>query len=148
MRDHLGQWISGFSLHLGIATNNMAEFAIVRRGLAMAWHMGFKFIQLELDSNVVLTWLTNKNASYPTNMMPLICDCKRLMDQDWVMQVQHIYREANECADALTKRGTHQQNLLTVYSNCPSFVYVYYIRDLAGLGVNRLCAQGSVVGVV
>ena len=112
----------------------------------MAWHMGFKFIQLELDSNVVLTWLTNKNASYPTNMMPLICDCKRLMDQDWVMQVQHIYREANECADALTKRGTHQQNLLTVYSSCPNFVYVYYVRDLAGLGVNRLCAQGSAVG--
>ena len=87
MRDHLGRWISGFSLHLGITTNNMAKLAAVWQGLAMAWHMGFKFIQLELDSNVVLTWLTNKNASYPTNMMPLICDCRSLMDHDWVVQV-------------------------------------------------------------
>ena len=56
------------------------------------------------------------------------------------MQVQHIYREANECVDALTKRGAYQQQLLFVYSTCPSFVYLCYVRDLAGLGVNRLCA--------
>ena len=61
----------------------MAELAAIKQGLAMAWNMGFKFIQLELDSKVALTWLTNNNASYPTNMMPLICDCRSLMDQDW-----------------------------------------------------------------
>ena len=27
LRDHSGQWISGFSLHLVLATNNMAEFS-------------------------------------------------------------------------------------------------------------------------
>ena len=42
----------------------MAELATVRQGLDMAWNMGFKFIQLELNSKVVLTWLTNDNASY------------------------------------------------------------------------------------
>ena len=64
------------------------------------------------------------------------------------MRMQHIYREANECADALAKRGTHQRNLLTVYSTYPSFVYVCYVRDLAGLDVTRLCAPGSDVGDV
>ena len=90
--------------------------------------MGFKYIHLELDSKVVLTWLTNPNTSYPTNMMPLICDCRKLLEQDWEVRVQHIYREANECADALAKWGTHQRNLLTAYSTCLSFVYVYYVR--------------------
>ena len=140
LRDHLGQWIFGFSLHVGLATNNMVELATVRQGLAMAWTMGFKYIQLELDSKVVLTWLTNHNVSYPTNMMPLICDCRSLLDQDWEVRVQHMYHEANECADALAKRGTQQWNLLTIYSNYPNFVYVCYVRDLAGLGVTRLCA--------
>ena len=60
----------------------MVELVAVRQGLAMAWNLGFKFIQLELDSKVVLTWLTNDNVSYPTNMMPLICDCMSLMDRD------------------------------------------------------------------
>ena len=70
------------------------------------------------------------------------------MDQDWEVRVKHIYREANEYADTLAKRGTHQQNLLSVYCNYPSFVNLYYVRDLAGLGVTRLCAQGSNVGDV
>ena len=60
----MGRWIGGFSLHLGPATNNMAKLAAIRQGLDMAWNMGFKFIQLELNSKVVLTWLTNDNASY------------------------------------------------------------------------------------
>ena len=110
--------------------------------------MSFKFIQLELDSKVVLTWLTNNNVSYPTNMMSLICDCKSLINQDWKVQVQHIYYEANECADALAKQETHQRNLLFVYSNYPSFVYLYYVRDLVGLRVNRICNRGLDVDVV
>ena len=36
LRDHWGQWISGFSLHVGLAINNMAELAAVRQGLEMA----------------------------------------------------------------------------------------------------------------
>ena len=70
------------------------------------------------------------------------------MDRDQVVQVQHIYREVNACADALAKRGTHQQNLLSVYNGCPSFVYMYYVKDIAGLGSTRMCAQGPTVGVV
>ena len=64
------------------------------------------------------------------------------------MQVQHIYREANECVDALTKRGAYQQQLLSVYNICLNFVYLCYARDLASLGVNRLCARRSSVGDV
>ena len=81
-------------------------------------------------------------------MMPLICDCRNLLEQDWEVRMQHIYREANECANALAKRGTHQRKLLTVYSTCPSFVYVCYVRDLIGLGMTRLCTLSSNVGDV
>ena len=49
--------------------------------------------------------------------------------------MQHIFREANECADALAKRGAHQQHLLSVYSTCPSFVWLCYVRDMADLGL-------------
>ena len=44
LRDHSGGWISGFSLNLGLASNNMAELAAIRHGLEMTWNMGFKFI--------------------------------------------------------------------------------------------------------
>ena len=54
LRNHMGNWLAVFSLHLDIASNNMAELATVRQGLALAWDMGFKFIQLELDSITVV----------------------------------------------------------------------------------------------
>ena len=106
LRDHRGRWISGFSLRGGLATNNMVELAAVRQGLEMAWNMGYKFLQLELDSKVVLSWLTNYNVNYPTNMLPLICDCRNLLHQEWEAHVQHVYHEANRCVDVLAKRGT------------------------------------------
>ena len=123
----------------------MAELVAVWQGLKLAWDMGFKFIHLELDSMTVLNWLIEKTANFPTNIMPLILDCRNLLDRDWEVRVLHVYRETNACADALAKRGTHQHHALSVYSSCPSFVYVYYIRDMAGLGTNRLCAQRSTV---
>ena len=53
----------------------------------------------------------------------------------------HVYREANACADALAKRGSHQQHILFVYGSCTSFVYMCYVRDLASLGATGLCVQ-------
>ena len=114
----------------------------------MAWNAGVKLLQLELDSRVVLTWLTNKNMNYPTNMLPLIYDCTNLLDQEWEVHVQHVYREANGCADALAKRGTRQRNLMTIYSECPNFANVSYVRDLSGLGEPWLCAPGAGFDVV
>ena len=64
------------------------------------------------------------------------------------MHVQHVYNEANGCADVLAKRGTHQQPLVCVYSTYPSFVNVSYIRDLTGLGETRLCTPGAAEDVI
>ena len=102
----------------------MAELAAARQGLALTWDIGFKYIQLELNSNVVLMWLTEQNATYPPNMLPLLCDCRNLMEWDWEVRVLYVYREANTCADALAKRGTHQQHFLSLYSSYPNFVFV------------------------
>ena len=114
---------------MGIASNYLAELAAVRQGLMLAWNKEVKFLQLELDSKVVLHWLTNKNINYPTNMLPLICDCRNLLDWGWEVHVQHVCREANGCADALAKRRTHQHTRMAVYSDYPTFAHVIYVRD-------------------
>ena len=142
LRDHQGRWITGFSTRVGLTTNNMTELVAVRQGMMIAWNKGVKFLQLELDSKVVLHWLTKKNMNYPTNMLPLICDRKNLLDREWEVHVHHVYHEANGYADALAKRGTRQQTRTTVYSDCPTFVHVLYVRDGSGLGESRLCAPG------
>ena len=142
------EWISGFSLRLGLTSNNMAELAAVRQGLLVAWDMGFKFIHLELDSMTVFTWLNATSDSYPTNILPLISDCRNLLARAWEVHVLHVYHEANACVDALAKRGARQHHVLSIYSSCPNFVYVCFVRDMAGLGSNRICTQRPTVGDV
>ena len=92
---------------MGIATNNMAELGAVSRGLMLAWNLGFKFIQLELDSVIVLSWLTTSTDNFFPDVFPLICDCRSLKERAWVVQVRHVYREANEHIDVLAKWGNH-----------------------------------------
>ena len=123
---------------MGIASNNIAKLGAVHRGLILAWNLSFRFIHLEIDSMKILSWLTtNKNIS--PDAIPLISDCKNLMERDWTVQAYHIFRKANGCADALEKRGRQQQCLLEVYDTCPSFVYAPSLQDMENLETNRLC---------
>ena len=62
--------------------------------------------------------------------------------------MQHVYRKANGRANELAKRGTRQQNFVFVYSTCPSFVDVSYVRDLIDLGETRLCITSADANVV
>ena len=62
--------------------------------------------------------------------------------------MQHVYCEANGCADVLAKWGTRQRTLVAVYDHSPNFVDVPYIRDLTGLGETRLCNPGTVTNVI
>ena len=66
------------------------------------------------------------------------------MNWDWEVQVLHIYHETNDSVDILAKQGAHQQHLLSIYSSCPNFVYICYVRDLAGLGTQKtLCPMAK-----
>ena len=73
----------------------------------------------------VLSWLiTNNDISL--DAIPLLCDCRNLMEHDWTIHMCHIFREANGRVDALAKRGNQQQCLLEIYDTCPAFVYAGY----------------------
>ena len=139
LRDSSGSWISRFSLSMGITTNNMAELGAVHQGLMLAWDLRFKFIQLEIDSMIVLIWLTTTTSNFPLDVFPLLCDSRNLIERAWEVQVHHVYHEANECADVLAKQGNHQQQLLEIYNTCPNLVYQCFVRDMVGLGSSKIC---------
>ena len=78
IRSYIGQWIKGFSLNLGITTNNVAELEAVRYGLMSAWNLGFKFVILNLYSTLFIQWLSKKGP-YAPYFVPLIDDCRNLI---------------------------------------------------------------------
>ena len=55
LRNNSGAWISSFSLHMGITSNNISEQGEIRKGLLLAWNLDFKFIHLEMDSMTILS---------------------------------------------------------------------------------------------
>ena len=79
LRDFSGNWVSGFSLHLSLASNNITKLWAIRQGPMLAWDLGFKFNQLETNSTMVISWLTT-NGNLSPDMVPLISNCRNLME--------------------------------------------------------------------
>ena len=48
------QWTKGYSIHIGTATNNIKEIWEVRHGLNLAWELDFKYINLDIESELVI----------------------------------------------------------------------------------------------
>ena len=61
------------------------------------------------------------------------------MEHDWTVQMYHVFRKANGCANALAKRGNQQQDLLKIYDACPTFVYVLFVWDMENLETSKIC---------
>lgn len=91
----------GYVANLGV--DNRAEVKIrgVYYGLQLAWNEGYKRIIISSDSQITLHLLQIKpNLSHP--LAPLIASCKNLMKRNWILKLEHTFREGNRLADELT----------------------------------------------
>lgn len=98
-RNSFGDWISGFVVNIGSCTAAEAELWAVLFGLVIAQDRGFQSLILEVDSPLVVQWLTSTN-SYEGQY--LVQACHRLMRKIRCLQVKHVYREGNKAADWLS----------------------------------------------
>lgn len=58
LRDGEGNWIGGFALNIGICSASLAELWGVYYGLYIAWERGLTRVELEIDSEIVVGFLT------------------------------------------------------------------------------------------
>ena len=94
LRDSKGRWIKCFSIQIGIALNNIAKIWAIRYGLKMALELGYKHINLEIDSQILLNWLTTYGVLALEHFV-LILDCRMLLGQERNVLPRHVFREAN-----------------------------------------------------
>ena len=121
-RSHTGEWLRGFLLKLGWTSNTVAELWGIREALCKAWRKGHRRILLQTDSLLAVTWLNN-SSDFPVESANLVSDCRWLLRQEWEVRVEHIWREANGCADLLAKRGSSQMEREILYDICPTFLW-------------------------
>ncbi|KAL0012914.1 hypothetical protein SO802_008022 [Lithocarpus litseifolius] len=59
-----------------------------------------------------------------------------------MVRIQHCYREANKCADALARRGALMDQDFTIFLNPPSDVVLLLSLDSAGTLYDRFVTSG------
>jgi len=93
------------SEYIGTATNNIAEYSALIRGLEKANSLGIKRIKVFLDSELVVKQLKGIYKVKNKNLMPLWQQANDLLKNFESCQVSHIPRDHNAEADALARKG-------------------------------------------
>lgn len=81
----------------------------------IAWELDYKFMDLQIDFEIVICWLTLNGNMAPTLAL-LICDCKVLLSRAWTVLPRHIFHEANSVTSGLVKKGVMQRSSLVEYA--------------------------------
>ena len=139
IRDHSDHWIKGYSRALGTTNSFIAELWALRNGLIIAKDLGLNNLIVELDALSVVHMINSDTSNML--MEPLLSDRRSLYREIPNKRIQHVYREANQCADALARLRSTVVFSLVVFVE-PSSVGVSLLAfDEAGSFCNRLISS-------
>jgi ribonuclease HI len=98
-----GDIVAEISRYIGPSTNNKAEFLALIAGLEKALELGAEHVDINSDSELIVRQIEGTYRSKA--MKPLFEQAVSLLGEFKSYTVQHIPREQNKAADALSKRA-------------------------------------------
>jgi ribonuclease HI len=93
------------SEHIGTATNNVAEYSALLRGLEEARRMGAEEVSAFLDSELTVKQLRGQYKVRNEGLRPLYERTRALLHSFKRSTLRHIPREENKEADRLSKQA-------------------------------------------
>ncbi|GAU44140.1 hypothetical protein TSUD_188010 [Trifolium subterraneum] len=118
IRGNHGEWLGGFAKVIGECSAFIAELWGVFEGLTLARRMGFRKVEVHIDSVVVVQVITTGKLHNKIGWS-LVLNIRKLLELDWEVIIAHAYRETNKCADALANVGCQLNRTLIFYEDCP-----------------------------
>lgn len=103
IRDEQGRVIAKISEAIGRTTNNRAEYFALIAGLEEALRLGAERVDLRMDSELIVRQLTGKYRS--KELKALHKQTHQLLLKFKSYGIEHIPRERNKEADALTRHA-------------------------------------------
>lgn len=103
IRDEQGRVIAKISEAIGRTTNNRAEYLALISGLEEALRLGAESVDLRMDSELIVRQLTGKYRS--KELKALYKQTLQLLRKFKSYSIEHIPRERNKEADALTRHA-------------------------------------------
>lgn len=90
---------------IGTATNNIAEYSALIRGLEKARSLGIKRLNVFLDSELIVRQMNGMYKVKNQNLMPLWNRARDILASFDRYTITHVRREMNQEADSLARRG-------------------------------------------
>ncbi|CAL1358846.1 unnamed protein product [Linum trigynum] len=103
-RDDQRRWLGGFCYSIGDCSAACAELWAIKQGLEMAWRRDLRLLIVESDSRLAIDLIQHR-VDHVHPLASLLRSIRRLVAQDWLVNIVHTYREGNRVADWLSKHG-------------------------------------------
>lgn len=105
LMDENGQILANICEPIGHATNNVAEYRALIRGLEAAAQHGVTHLIWCSDSELIVRQWTGIYAVKDRVLQSLYQEARRLAERFPQMEARHILREYNRLADSLARKG-------------------------------------------
>ena len=122
--------MKGYARAIGCATSVTTELWALRDGFRSAYLLEFQW--LCLNAKLVID-LLKKDVENSNGVGVLVADCREGLKKIPLMRIQHYYRKANKCADALARRGASLTQNFTIFMKPLSNVAFLLNLDSAGM---------------
>lgn len=96
-----GATVASISHYLGEATNNVAEYTGLVLALEKALEMGFKHVDVKMDSELVVRQMIGQYKVKNEGLIPLFERAYRLSLKFRSFSISHVRRAENKAADRL-----------------------------------------------
>jgi ribonuclease HI len=100
-----GNIVYRWTLNCGSGTNTRVELLGVWASLTLAYRLGIDQLQVLGDSKIVIDWLNFRGNLQVTSLVGWMDKILDLIKSFNTIRFDHIYREENEEADALSKKS-------------------------------------------
>ena len=79
-------------MNIGVGSITGAELWGLYQGLCLAWNIGIRQLQVDVDSICVIQLVANDSVR-PNAYASLIRSIKDMLNRGWQVQIKHAYRD-------------------------------------------------------
>jgi ribonuclease HI len=102
---HDGEEIFFLAEKIGVATNNIAEWSALKRGMEEALARDEKKVKFKLDSELVVKQMKGEYKVKNQGLLQIKNECSKLVGGFEFFEISYIPREQNSRADALANQA-------------------------------------------
>ncbi|CAN1794997.1 Putative ribonuclease H protein At1g65750 [Linum perenne] len=142
IRNSHGAKLAAFAANFGRSSIMRAELRAAAVGLSMAWDLGFRQVNLQLDSLAALAAIrgSSDTGGRHGHIIHMIRD---LCSRDWTVNLTHTYREGNRVADLLAHLGHSLAFGSHFITDCNPDIRMALLADCIGVSFPRTLSNNT-----